>query len=92
MIRTWWRMPKGLLWAPSTIPASFTPICVEYWNHGSESRNHNAFGHEYSKSGFQGSAAMGIFDGKRERIENEKFGGFVAENYRALTMLSPWIF
>jgi hypothetical protein len=25
-------------------------------------------------------------------FKNEKFGGFVAENYRALTMLSPWIF
>jgi hypothetical protein len=25
-------------------------------------------------------------------FKNEKFGGYVAENYRALTMLSPWIF
>jgi hypothetical protein len=25
-------------------------------------------------------------------FKNEKFGGFVAENHRALTMLSPWIF
>jgi hypothetical protein len=25
-------------------------------------------------------------------FKNEKFGGFVADNYRALTMLSPWIF
>jgi hypothetical protein len=25
-------------------------------------------------------------------FKNEKFGEFVAENYRALTMLSPWIF
>ncbi len=24
-------------------------------------------------------------------FKNEKFGGYVAENYRALTMLSPWI-
>jgi hypothetical protein len=24
-------------------------------------------------------------------FKNEKFGGFVAENYHALTMLSPWI-
>jgi hypothetical protein len=45
------------------------PVRVEYWNHGSESRNNYAFGNEYSKGGFQVSAAMGIFDGKRERIE-----------------------
>jgi hypothetical protein len=25
-------------------------------------------------------------------FNNETFGGFVAENYRALTMLSPWLF
>jgi hypothetical protein len=25
-------------------------------------------------------------------FKNEKFGGYVAENYRALTMLSPWLF
>jgi hypothetical protein len=90
---------------------------MEYWNDGPEIRNNYAFGHEYSKGSFQVSAALGIFDGKRERIEktnqtsdrfgsriassvyipccmfkNETFGGFVAENYRALTMLSPWIF
>ncbi len=25
-------------------------------------------------------------------FKNDKFGGFVAENYRAMTMLSPWLF
>ncbi len=25
-------------------------------------------------------------------FKNEKFGGFVAENYRAFVMLSPWLF
>jgi hypothetical protein len=25
-------------------------------------------------------------------FKNAKFGGFVAENYPALTILSPWIF
>jgi hypothetical protein len=39
---------------------------VEYWKHGSESRNNYAFGHEYSKGSFQVSAALGIFDGKGE--------------------------
>jgi hypothetical protein len=25
-------------------------------------------------------------------FKNETFGGYVAENYRAFTMLSPWVF
>ena len=25
-------------------------------------------------------------------FKNDKFGGFVAENYRAMTMLPPWLF
>jgi hypothetical protein len=107
---------KGLLWASSTIPASFTPVCLEYWNNGSESRNNYALGNEYSKGGFQVSASVGssMEKGKelKNRIQptiksvqelrlpyipcrmfkNEKFGGYVAENYRALTTLSPWIF
>jgi hypothetical protein len=85
---------------------------VEYWNHGSQSRNNYAFGHEYSKGSFklvlQWASSMEIGKKLKNQIKpmiqsvqelrlpyipcrmfkNEKIGGFVAENYRALTMLS----
>jgi hypothetical protein len=68
MIWTWWNMSKRITLGTLNYTCFLHPrLPGEYWNHGSESRNNYAFGNEYSKGGFQVSAAMGIFDGKRER-------------------------
>jgi hypothetical protein len=70
MILTWCRMSKRITLGTLNYTSFLPPVRMEYWNHGSESRNNYAFGHEYTEGGFQVSAAMGIFDGKRERIEH----------------------
>jgi hypothetical protein len=62
-------MPKRITLGILNYTSFLHPRVDGFWNHGSESRNNYASGHEYSKGGFQVSAAMGIFDGKRKIIE-----------------------